>query len=210
MSAADVASAILYHGPTAQGRSAEAAGAWGRVVGTFGHPRDGLNTEGVREAVSVMASPPIGDVRGSVVIGPIDILTLEGVADIFLKTLEERHVNSPRPFLWAWDIGSVRSTILSRCLVEWCPGVIRYDKALLESAKAAVDASLSRSTAGVIEAFAEVRKGWSEDGDDFLRAVVQVLPTRTEPDRWVLWASIRPLLCGGAVTCDEALAGFFL
>lgn len=210
MSVVDVPSAILYHGPTAQGRSAEAAGTWGRVVGTFGHPREGLNTEGVREAVSVLTSPPIGDVRGSVVIGPIDILTLEGVADIFLKTLEERHVDSPRPFLWAWDLGSVRPTIRSRCLAEWCPGTVRYDKSLMDSAKAAVEASLGHSTAGVIEAFAEVRKGWGDDGEDFLRAAVQVLTLRTEPNRFNLWASIRPLLCGGAVTCDEALARFFL
>lgn len=210
MFVADVESATLYHGPTAQGRSAEAASTWGRVVAVFGHPRDGLNTEAVREAVSVMAAAPVGDVRGAVIIGPIDILTLEGVADIFLKTLEERHPRSPRPFLWAWDIGSVRPTIQSRCLVEWCPGVERYEKSLMEAAKAAVDASLARSTAGVIEAFAEVRKDWSTDGDDFLRAVVQVLVGCKEPNRLMLWSSIRPLLCGGAVTCDEALVGFLL
>jgi hypothetical protein len=210
MSGADVPSPVLYHGPTAQGRSAEAASAWGRVLGSFGHPRDGLNIEAVREAVSVMAAPPVGDVRGSVVVGPIDVLTLEGVADVFLKTLEERNPRGPRPFLWAWDLGSVRPTIQSRCLVEWCPGTVRYDKTTTEAARAAVDASLARSTAGVIEAFDEVRKGWKDDGDDFLRAAVQVLAGRTEPNRLQLWASIRPLFMSGAVTCDEALAGFLL
>lgn len=205
-----VESAILYHGPTAQGRAAEAASSWGRVVGTFGHPRDGMNTEGVREAVSVMTSSPVGDLRGSVVVGPVDILTLEGVADLFLKTLEERHPRNPRPFLWAWDLGSVRPTIQSRCLHQWCPGVTRFDRSTMEAATMAVDAALARSTASVIEAFAEVRSGWSDGGDDFLRAVVSVLTSRKEPDRLVLWSSIRPLFLQGSVTCDEALVRFLL
>lgn len=183
---------------------------WGDVLAVFGHPRKGLNTEDVREAVSVLSSTPVGDRRGSVIVGPIDVLTLEGVVDIFLKTLEERHPYNPRPYLWAWDIGSVRPTIQSRCLLEWCPGVERYDKSLVDAAKSLVDSALSRSTAGVVEAFAEVRKDWSSDGQDFLRAAVHVIARRTEPDRLVLWSSVRPLLCGGAVTCDEALVGFLL
>ena len=94
--------------------------------------------------------------------------------------------------------------------MEWCPGVIRYDKSMMDAAKAAVDAALARSTAGVIEAFEEVRKDWREDGDDFLRAVVQVLASRTESDRFVLWSSMRPILMYEGVPCDEALAGFLL
>lgn len=200
-------SAILFHGPTAQGKSAEAAGLWGRVIGVFGHPRDGLDIETVRETVSVMGAPPIGDQRGSIVVGPVDILSQEGVADVFLKTLEDRHSKCPRPFLWAWDIGSVRSTIRSRCLLEWCPGRVQYDRAMLENAKSVIDASLSKSSAGVIEAFAEVRKTWKDDGEDFLRASVQILSGKTDAKRLALWASIRPLMYGSP-TCDEAIAGF--
>lgn len=210
MFVSDVASPVLFHGPTAQGRAAEAANGWGRVVGVYGHPKDGLNVETVREAVAMMASPPVGDQRGSVVVGPIDVLTLDGVADIFLKTLEERHPQSPRPFLWAWDVGSVRPTIQSRCLLEWSPGRVLYDKATMEAARSAVDAALARSTASVIEAFEEFRGKWKEDGDEFLRAAVLVLTTKEGPDRLRLWASIRSLLMSRDVGCDEAIARFLL
>lgn len=205
----DTESVILYYGPNAQTKSALAASQWGRLLGSFGHPRNGLSTEIVRDALEMIRSPSIGDDRCSVVVGPMDLLTQEGIVDIFLKTLEENNPKYPRPYLWAWDLGSVRPTIQSRCLMEWCPGQLLIEKKITESAKSAVQASLSGSVASLIEAFNEVRENWKEDGDDFLVAVAQELSTLSGVDKFRLWSRVRELPIG-KTTCDEALAGFLL
>lgn len=209
MSSSELLSCVLYHGPTAQGQAAAAASQWGRVVGTFGDPRDGLDVATIREAVSAMSAPPVGDRRGAVVVGPVDVLSQEGVIDILLKTLEEFNGRTARPYLWAWDAGSVRPTIRSRCLVEWCPGRIMLDRGVLEVAKTVIDASLAGSTAGVIEAFADLGKAgdeeggsesvsrkdaWKETGAEFLQAVAFQMSRRTGTAHLSLWQKVRPLL----------------
>ena len=179
-------------------------------MGTFGHPREGMNTEAVREAVSVMSSVPVGDQRGSVVVGPVDVLTLEGVADIFLKTLEDRHPKNPRAFLWAWDEGLVRPTIRSRCRSEWCPGQTFYDREIVELVKAAVEAAGSRSRVPLLEAFVPIRERWKDDGEEFLAVTAQVLATREAKVWRRLWLSLRPVFQMHDPTVDEVLAGFLL
>lgn len=201
---------ILFHGPTAQGRAAEEAVNWGRVVGSFGHPKDGMDIACVREAVSAMTTTPVGDRRGAVVVGPVDILTQEGIVDALLKTVEEKPKDSPRAFLWAWDLGSVRPTIRSRCHHAWCPGRVSYEKKTLDAATQAVESSLQGSTAGVIETFLGMRDQWGDEQDEFLRAAVYVLATKTDPKRFLLWSRIRPLFREGRVTCEAAMMRFVL
>lgn len=207
MSSNDLISCVLYHGPTAQGRAGQAASDWGRVVGTFGHPTEGLNVETVRAAAAAMSAPVMGDQRGSVVVGPVDVLTQEGVIDVLLKTIEEFTYRMARPYLWAWDVGSVRPTIQSRCLVEWCPGQVVLDRDLVAAAKSVVDAALAGSVAGVIEGFLEVsrpagedgsaakgKSQWSDVGDEFLQAVARDLSRRPGTAHLPLWEAVRPVL----------------
>ena len=89
MSSNDRESCVLFHGPSAQGRAASEAALWGRLVGTFGDPGSGLNAEEMRAAAATMSGATLGDVRGSVVVGPVDVLTQEGVIDALLKALED-------------------------------------------------------------------------------------------------------------------------
>lgn len=208
MSSSEMVSCVLFHGPTAQGRAAQAAADWGRVVGTFGDPVDGLNVETIRTAAAAMSAPVLGDVRGAVVVGPVDVLTQEGAVDALLKTLEEFTPRMSRPFLWAWDVGQVRPTVVSRCLSEWCPGQVVLDRDLVAAAKVVVDAALARSVVGVIEGFLEVSrpsgdegpssgKGskdqWRDVGDEFLQAVARDLSRRQGSGHLWLWEQVRPV-----------------
>lgn len=219
MSSFETLSCYLFHGPSAQGKAAEAAATWGRLVGTFGDPRSGLDVETIRAAAACMVNPVIGDERGSVVLGPVDVLTQEGVIDVLLKTVEEVNPHTARPYLWAWDAGVVRPTIRSRCLMEWCPGQEHLDREVVGAAKAIVDAALSRSVSGVIEGFSELAhpagegsrgKGqWGDVGDEFLRAVARNLSQRSGSSHLWLWEAIRPVyLLRDTPSYEEALVRF--
>lgn len=209
MSSSDPASPILFHGPTAQGRASAGAGEWGRVVGVFGDPTRGLDIETVRSAVEAMSSCPVGDRRGSVVLGPVDVLSQEGVIDLLLKTLEEVSVRIPRSYLWAHDVGSVRPTIRSRCLVEWCPGVVVVKRSSMEAARSVVASAMSKSTVGVVEGFAEMKDDWKDSGEDFLRAVAVVCSRGGDPAHLTLWGKVRSLtLAKDVPPMVEVLAGF--
>lgn len=201
---------VLFHGPAAQGRAAAAAAEWGRVVGVFGDPRDGLNTEAVKEAAQALSSPTVGDRKGSVIVGPVDVLTRAEVMDALLKVLEETTDRFPRAFLWAWDVGSVRPTIRSRCLMEWCPGQITLNKKMLDAAQEIVDASLKKSITGVLSGFQDIRESWKDHGDDFLVAVVQVLSQRQGHTHLALWAGVRSLMRGNQTPTYGEVVGRFL
>lgn len=186
------------------------------MLGAFGDPRNGLNTETVREASEMLSTPSVGDRPGAVIVGPVDILTHGGAIDSLLKVIEEAHPRLPRPFLWAWDGGAVRATIRSRCLLEWCPGQVFLDKKLVEAARLVVDSALSGSTAGVLESLADVKKlgqetkkEWSATADDFLVAVAHVLASRSGHAHLKLWAKVRPLMESYTTpTYGEVVVGF--
>lgn len=209
MSKSDPTSPVLFHGPTAQGRVSVVAAEWGRVIGTFGDPVGGLKIEVIREAVEAMAAPPVGDRRGAVVLGPVDVLTQEGVADLLLKTLEEVSVRTPRPYLWAYDVGSVRPTIRSRCLIEWCPGQVIVSRSMMEAAKSVVGSALALSTVGVIEGFGDLKGEWKEDGEEFLQAVAVIISRSTDEQHLRLWQKVRPVVLSKEVpSLPEVIGGF--
>lgn len=143
------------------------------------------------------------------IVGPVDVVTQEGVVDVLLKTLEEFDPRGSRPYLWAWDVGSVRPTIRSRCLMEWCPGRFPVDSEAMEAAKAAVSASLTGSVAGVVEAFAAVEDGWKDMGDAFLRGAAEDLSRREGTKHLGLWERVRDLLrVHDTPSFHEAVTGF--
>lgn len=231
MSKCESTSPILFHGPTSSGRASSAADAWGRLIGVYGDPVEGLNTEIVREAASTMSSSPVGDLRGSIVVGPVDVLTQDGVMDILLKVLEEANPLSPQPFLWAYDIGSVRPTIQSRCLTEWCPGITPLSKQSMDLAKSVISSAVGGSMIGVLSSmtngFSDLkkpRKGggdeddsedgvksvrWEDSGEDFLRAVALTLSRDKDIPHLLLWKQVRHLMLPkNPPPVTEVLAGF--
>lgn len=137
-----------------------AADSWGRVVGVFGDPTTGINADTARAVTAAASTPYVGDRRSSIVVGPVDVGTSDGVNDPLLKVLEEPDPTYPRVHLWAWDEAEVRPTIRSRCLSEWCPGRWPVDGAATTAARAVVRAHLSGDTAGVIDAMLTVQDEW--------------------------------------------------
>jgi hypothetical protein len=192
----DSHTALLFHGPSSQSRAGQEARAWGRVLGVFGTLQDGLDTETVREAVSALTAPPVGDQRGSVVIGPVDLLTRADVVDALLKVLEEGHHRLPRCFLWATDVGGVRPTIRSRCLMEWCPGQVVIPADVLRTAEQAVRLSKRGDGAGVISTLGEVRDVIKADVGLFVSAIADVVLREPDEAGLALWGRMRPLTWG--------------
>ena len=175
----------------------------------MGHPRDGLDTEMVREAADMLRRPPVGDKRGSVVIGPMDRVSVVGIEDVLLKVVEEFDGEVVRPYLWAGDLGGVRATIRSRCLDAWSPGVLP-PSAWVDAGEEVVRCSATGNLPGLIDALGEPDK-WKESGEDVLRIIPTVLRESLSPARMGVWLRVRKLLCYGGggddVPLHEALSG---
>lgn len=204
-------SPILFHGPSSQTRATMAAAEWGRVVRVLGDPTSGINAETARAVVAAASTPYVGDRRTSLVVGPVDVGTSDGVNDPMLKVLEEPDPTYPRVHLWAWDEGEVRPTIRSRCLAEWCPGRWPVDGAASGAARAVVRAYVAGDVAGVVDAMSEVQgDAWSAPA--VFRALAAELAPRiaaggSEVGRVVeLWRRVRSVTGTRAVTWHEALA----
>lgn len=182
------------------------AAQWGRIVGVFGSLQEGLNIDQMRQASATLAQTPIGDRVCSVVIGPLDSLSVEGILDVLLKTLEEG-TSRVRGFLWALDEGQVSATIRSRCLEVWCPGEIRHPKEVTEAAKAILSALIKGSSFGILDAVESFRPSWKDLGVDLTQALVEQVckqDLRSDP----IWIQkIRPLCLQRSLSCDEFAAG---
>lgn len=204
-------SPVLFHGPSSQTRATMAASEWGRVVGVFGDPVSGINAETARAVVAAASSPYVGDRRTSLVVGPVDVGTSDGVNDPMLKVLEEPDPSYPRVHLWAWDEGEVRPTIRSRCLAEWCPGRWPVDGAATQAARAVVRAYSVGDAAAVLDAMSEVQgDAWSAPA--VFRALAAELAPRiagggAEVGRMLdLWRRVRSVTGTRAVPWHEAVA----
>lgn len=185
-------SALLYHGPGAEGAAHDAAQKFGRVI-PFGEPGAVLKKDAARELVSLLNQTPVGSRPWSVVVGPIDEVRPD-TADILLKTLEDPNPVGVRPFLWARDLGSVLPTIRSRCLLEFVPG--EDERVLLQRPQAEQLLSLY------------IQKNWTDlvselkdikgEEEFVLLALVDVLQERlgdpsVQGDLLALWRSLREL-----------------
>ena len=188
----------LYHGPGGQGQAGAAASLWGRLVGVYGHPEDGLDIDTMRQVSEAMANTPVGDKPGSLVIGPVDVVSQGGIEDVLLKSLEEYNSLSVsvRPYLWAHDIGSVRNTIRSRCLDIWCPGQVATSK-YLSQATELLEAVSSGNTIALLDVVGK-SENWKQSGDGILRGISEVIRADgSMPISQIeAWQRIRPLLGG--------------
>lgn len=91
---------------------------------------------------------------GVLLLGPMDLATPEA-QDCLLKSLEEVDSRIFQPILWAWDSGAVVPTILSRCLMEWCPHGAQLDMEFEPEAQVLVRAALARDRASTVSGLKE-------------------------------------------------------
>lgn len=181
-------SAFLFHGPMARSEAIKRAESLGRMIAPpVGDV--GLKVDMSRAVVDLLQAIPVGDERGSLVIGPFDQATVEA-ADALLKAIEEHNAKYVVPVLWAEDIGSVVGTIRSRCHEVWCPEENSLRSPFYKVAEGICRAALERKTLLLMEQLKEIEG----QEDDILRASVEVLISKEEWPlgvRVLLWNSLR-------------------
>jgi len=192
----------LFHGPGSQEQAYLIAKTFGKVL-----PFDGgaLKKEGCRELVDLLSQTPVGDGSHSVVVGPVDEAAAAST-DVLLKAIEE--LKLVYPVLWAWDLGGVSSTLTSRCLTHFAPGVdIRWE-GMIPIARMVLKAYLEGDWVSLIEEVKDIK-----EQDMLLRALVDVLQPKlessTDPTPYLaLWGHLRPLFSGGTLTQARILSAF--
>jgi hypothetical protein len=103
---------------------------------------EGLKKDEAKRIVEILSSAPIGSRRGVVVLGPMDLATIDA-QDVLLKALEDHREDWVQPILWADDVGGVRPTVVSRCLSEWVDGEAEpLDDEIIHIVDAALDGDL--------------------------------------------------------------------
>lgn len=193
-------SALLFHGPGAREEAVEASTREGLPIDDpIGD--EGLKTDDVRELVIRLRAPAVGSQRGTLVIGPVDGIPVSA-ADAMLKTIEEVRPDGTLPILWARDAGRVLPTIVSRCLVTWCPAGADPDLPYMEAADKLVRAALTNKWGTAIEILGE-HKG---NEYEVLSATASVL-SQARGDTWIpLWLAIREVLCSTHISKTEAVS----
>lgn len=201
-------SALLFHGP---GARVEALRAMPRIGRAVSEPigEDGLKVEGARTISQLLQDRPLGDREGALLIGPMDRAE-QKATDVLLKIIEEFDPEGVRPVLYAYDLGSVSSTIKSRCIHRWCPDGPEdpQDEERVKLAFDLVDATLQTDRARVIEALRDVK---GPEGAEIIEACAQVLvlePESLAGARQVLWQKLRTLASYRHVGKTELLATF--
>lgn len=110
----------LFHGPGAWAEACSYADGLGRLVAEP-YGLEGLKVDEAREVVDWLHSMPVGSELGVVLVGPLDDAQARA-SDALLKSLEEADGQGVVPVLWARDLGSVTSTVRSRCVPVWVAG----------------------------------------------------------------------------------------
>ena len=190
-------SSLLYYGPGARLAACEKASQVGRLLAPpFGD--DGLSTAIAREIVELLMTAPFGDRKGVVIIGPMDETKSVMAQDVLLKTLEEHKEDQILPILWAKDLGDVRRTIRSRCLVEWADGLESIEEnefleTLTSAAWNAVSAARDKNYSAVVEAVKACGgKSAEKKTEMFVAALADCLSIQMEkPNSSVLWSKLR-------------------
>lgn len=183
-----MASSFLFYGPGAEKSALEKASELGQLIAPpFGS--EGLKVDEARQVVNLLCSPPLADKIGIVLIGPMDRAN-DKSADVLLKNIEEFDSNAVWPILWANDLGSIRPTILSRCITRWCPlpGVFEEEPEpeLLESVQQILKAIEENEIVDVVSAVKEHKSNIP----GLITALAFVL---CQTEKVHIWNAIRPL-----------------
>lgn len=191
----------LYHGPSARDRAVREAGGenYRPVAPPMGD--DGLKVDDARTLVELLGAAPVGDKRGSLVLGPLDRTTPEA-GDALLKTLEDYGEGPTRVFAWAWDLSGVLPTIRSRTLPVWCHGPDPLAH-LAKKAQALHDALAAGKLHTALELLAEEPDDLARE--DLLLAFLSPLSRTPLPENrsggsGAVWRRVRSLLNGKGVS----------
>jgi hypothetical protein len=133
-------SCLLYHGPDVESAVLQKAESIGRVLASFG--KEGLKVDDARQIISLLGTKPVGDKKGVVLIGPMELANVKA-SDVLLKSIEETN-DFVQPVLWANDIGGVVSTIRSRCISIWVPSVKEVPESWVKIGREIIDACLNQ------------------------------------------------------------------
>lgn len=162
----------------------------------------GLRKGDAKAAVELLTRTVVRGEEG-VVLGPVDEVA-PATSDVLLKTLEERGPFSPRPFLWAWDLGGVAPTVRSRCLVYWAPGRDPRGDPYEGVARGFYGAWVKGDWAAVAE---ELKDAGKTDAEPLLRASLGVAAGSGEdPAAAAYWEALRPLFDGHPLTPARILS----
>lgn len=110
----------LFHGPGAKEQASNLAPKCGRIL--YIQEDAKLNVQSARDVVDLLSSPPLGNQKGVVVLGPVDKSNPKAL-DVLLKTLEELDSSLFEVFMWADELSAVRPTIRSRSTPVYVPGL---------------------------------------------------------------------------------------
>ena len=183
----------LFHGPGARDHAVRASVAPGFRPVSEPMGDGGLKVDDSRLLVEIASVAPVGDKKGTLVLGPLDRATPEA-ADALLKTLEDLAEGPVRLVPWAWDLAGVLPTIRSRTLHQWCPGPdpLSYLKGAAEGLIKAVS---EKRLPAVVEALSEINDGERED----LLVAVQGPLLAMGSEGIDVWVRLRPLISGRGV-----------
>lgn len=197
-------SCILYHGPGARQSALNEAIRLGRLLhAPIGD--EGLKVDEARQVVSLLSTTPIGNQRGTLVVGPMDTATIFA-ADALLKKIEEFDGDMVQPVLWALDIGGVRPTIKSRCLPRWAPdtGDAEEDVELVQDGWDLSDAAQQGNLAPI----AALMKKYKKREVDLMRSAVDAMASEGTAEALSLWASVRKVAMYWNPTALEITSAF--
>jgi len=196
-------STLLFFGPGAEQESLNQSHKIGRLLGTFG--ADGLKTEEAREVVGLLTHPPIGDIKGVVLIGPMDTAQPKA-SDVLLKSLEEFDASIVQPILWAEDIGNVTPTIRSRCHATWCFCKTETPEDLQVASMNILEAYVAKDVVAMVNVLKEHKKNLRDLVDVVILFISQNITKNHHFDD--LWFVLRNLLSNTEPSYAETLVAF--
>jgi hypothetical protein len=195
-------SSILFHGPDAYQAAMTHSQSGVLMADPFG--LDGLKVDDAREAVSTLLSIPIGNRKGFVIIGPMDMSNPKA-SDVLLKTLEEHSFDYVQPILWADDISNVALTIRSRCVAKFCPQVtdVTYEEDLVGKSWELIFAIKAKEYYKVPLVISQIKKDIQEFLPVFLSGFQMNLADDTFRE---IWMNLRMVLSYKNVTQTELVS----
>lgn len=184
------ASCFLYYGPGARQIAIDEAERIGFLMAPpFGD--DVLKTDEARDFVRLLESTPVGVSLGTLVAGPMDLVSSK-VSDVLLKSIEEFDGDQVRPILWAHDFSGVAPTIQSRCLSQWVDiPDDEVDQELVDDGFDLMDALV----ASELYRIPAIVKKYSKRPHDLLGSLSDALASEipNSTSGLGIWRSIRPL-----------------